>query len=140
MIAAQRPLSWLPAKMQGNTAEIKTQVSYDEKLLEEAVDSLDCMDEAQMTAPVSAYVSQYTPGTGFAVVPEEQGTALNRDMTVKVIGQAAVGLQPRVSLGENSCYLAPTVTKEDEQLKAVVDEMNKYANMTIKMCIRDRSS
>lgn len=131
MIAAQKPLSWLPAKMQGNTAEIKTQVSYDEKLLEEAVDSLDCMDEAQMTAPVSAYVSQYTPGTGFAVVPEEQGTALNRDMTVKVIGQAAVGLQPRVSLEENSCYLAPTVTKEDEQLKAVVDEMNKYANMTI---------
>ncbi|WP_243009223.1 L,D-transpeptidase family protein [Clostridium sp. AM58-1XD] len=131
IIDEQDPNRWLMAKLSGNSYEIETMISYDEALLNEKIQTLNCMNEENVMKPTDARVSDYMPGQGYTVVPEEEGNELNPDIVKSKIGVAIQNLKPEISLEEEGCYKEPTVRADDERLKSLADSMNAYVNVTV---------
>ena len=60
--------------------------SYDEEALNQAVDALACMQDANMTKPVDAHLE--VKESGYEIVPETQGTEVDKAKVKEVIKKA----------------------------------------------------
>ena len=65
---------------------------FEESALLEKIDALRGFQKDFMEEPADAYIADYVPGSGFALVAEEKGNRLNRDKTVEAIRAAVAGL------------------------------------------------
>lgn len=128
-LEAQEPMRWWQAE--GTEYEISTMIDYDEELLEEKIDGLSCFSDENSVEPKDAYLSEYEPGKGFQVVPEEPGTILVRDIVAEGIVDAISGLKPDLNLEELDAYKKAEITQENEALQARAEELNRYVNMTV---------
>ena len=106
-------------------------IDFDEGMLQERLDSMECFSQERMQEPKDAYLSEYQPGQGYVVIPEEQGSLLNRQAAQQAIREAIGKLRKEVSLEETGAYAEPEVTAEDETLNALAKEMNRYAGVTV---------
>ncbi len=104
---------------------------YDEAALEEKIDALRGFQKEFVKEPVDAYIGEYVPGSGFALVAEEPGNRLNRDRTMAAVRTALEGLQEQVDLEEAGCYEEPLVTLEDAGLQDAYAKLQNYVNTTI---------
>ncbi len=122
---------WLPALFQGDTQyTMETSFTYDETLLEQAADSLSCMQADQVTAPKDAYLTRQEDGS-YGIVPEVEGNQLNRDKLMDTLKSAIDQNQESVDLEESGCYLKPSVYSDDGALRAEAAVMNQYSNITV---------
>lgn len=128
-LEAQEPLKWWQS--QGAEYEISTMIAYDEEKLEEKIGSLSCLSGENAREPQDAYVSEYEPGQGFRVVPEEPGTILDPDKVAAGIRDAVMNLKTELNLEELDAYKKAKRTSEDEELKARAEYLNRYADMTV---------
>lgn len=60
----------------GASYQVENWIACDEAKLSEAIASLPFFDAASWTVPTDAYISDYMQGTGYAIVPENEGNAL----------------------------------------------------------------
>ena len=100
-------------------------------MLEQAVDGLKGFDSSFASAPTDAYISDYVEGSGFSIISETQGNELKKEQTLDVIRAAVEGLENYVNLEEADCYEVPEITSENEELKALLEKMQKYAGISI---------
>lgn len=128
-LKAQQPMRWWQAE--GTEYEISTMIAYDEELLEERIRDLSCFSDENSREPKDAYLSEYEPGKGYRVVPEEPGTILERDKVAKGIEDAITNLKTDLDLEELDAYKKAKVTSENEELQARAKELNRYVNMTV---------
>lgn len=127
----QNFFAWLPALFRGDTEyTMETSFTYDRTLLEQAVDSLSCMQADQVTAPQDAYLARQEDGT-YGIVPEVEGNQLNRDKVIETLEAAIDQNQETVNLSESGCYLTPSVHADDGALRAEAAVMNQYSNITV---------
>ena len=130
MIAAQNPFAWLGhAKQEEYT--IGTMVAYDDAALESQIRNLSCLDPEKAVEPVNAKVSDYVPGQGYSIVPEQEGTAVEEEKLTQAVTDAIENLQDHLSLEEADVYKKPTVLKDDASLTEQLAKMNKYAKMSV---------
>ena len=106
-------------------------ITYDEEALEACVRNLRGFADDFVTEPADAYISEYTEGTGFQIVAEVQGNALDFDRTLETIRSAVSGLKEQADLDASGCYLAPQITADNEQLQATLAELNSYGDVKI---------
>lgn len=104
-------------------------VQYDEKKLGEAIEKLNCLDEAQSVAPVDAYID-FLDGR-YQIVPETEGNLLDRDKTEKLIRNTVDFGRVKISLEENNCYQIPAKRQNDEVMVATCKELNTYVSTDI---------
>lgn len=57
---------WLWFLKPGTAHELEKVISYDESMLEQAVDGLKGFDSSFASAPTDAYISDYVEGSGFS--------------------------------------------------------------------------
>ena len=67
-----------------------------------------------MTPPQDARLED--DDTAYQIVPEVEGTALDKEKTTEVIKKAVDERRTEVSLTDQACYLKPTVLQSDEEL------------------------
>ena len=122
---------WAYLTGKGSSYQVENWVACDEAKLSEAVAALPFFDKASWIAPVDAYISDYMQGTGYAIVPEQEGNTLKKAKAQKVIEEAVYGMKSQVDLNEEECYQKAEVTSEDEELNETLNTMNKYVGVTI---------
>ena len=117
--------SWLwPIQIfQDKAYTVSMEHSYDEASFTQAVNQLACMQDANMTPPQDARLED--DGTAYQIVPEVEGTALDKEKTTEVIKKAVDERRTEVSLTDEDCYLKPAVLQNDEELAKEAEKLNK---------------
>ena len=133
-IASQKPMDWGKYRFGKAVNEVNTDalLRYSDDMLNEAVEGLSCMDEENMREPEDAKISDYDSATGsYSIIKEDEGTELLEDKVKEAVATAIMSLAESVDLEEQGCYLAPSVTSEDEALKTACESMIKYVGAKI---------
>ena len=141
-IASQKPMDWGKYRFGKAVNEVNTDalLRYSDDMLNEAVEGLSCMDEENMREPEDAKISDYDSVTGsYSIIKEDEGTELQEDKVKEAVATAIMSLAESVDLEEQGCYLAPSVTSEDEALKTACETMNKYAGAKITYKFGDKA-
>ncbi|MCH4191510.1 MAG: L,D-transpeptidase/peptidoglycan binding protein [Butyrivibrio sp.] len=110
---------------------------YSEDELSQKISGLAFWDASNVTAPADATYA-YQNGS-YQIVPEVEGTTLNREQTVKAITSAVGGMEEELSLEDAGCYQAPAVRKDDENLKKTVAGLNQFVGTTITFAFGDQT-
>ena len=140
MIAAQDAFAWPLHVLGGFGQSADRTVSFDYDKLEQTLASLDMCDESKRTAATDASF-RYDQGTGkWYVIPDAQGTVVDKDKLVSAVEGALDGLNsPTVKVTQDMC-VQPSVTASDESLNAAVDDANKWISTSITYDIDDQQS
>lgn len=141
-IASQKPMDWGKYRFGKAVNEVNTDalLRYSDDMLNEAVGGLSCMDEENMREPEDAKISDYDSVTGsYSIIKEDEGTELLEDKVKEAVATAIMSLAESVDLEEQGCYLAPSVTSEDEALKTACETMNKYVGAKITYKFGDKA-
>ena len=141
-IASQKPMDWGKYRFGKAVNEVNTDalLRYSDDMLNEAVEGLSCMDEENMREPEDAKISDYDSVTGsYSIIKEDEGTELLEDKVKEAVATAIMSLAESVDLEEQGCYLAPSVTSEDEALKTACETMNKYVGAKITYKFGDKA-
>ncbi len=104
---------------------------YEETALLKYIDALRGFQEDFVREPADAYIADYVPGSGFALVAEEKGNRLNRERTIEAVKAAVAGLETKLDLDTAGCYEEPKVTAEDAGLKKTYEKLQNYVNTTV---------
>lgn len=135
----QNGFAWPLQLFRDSEIEIGAMITYDSKALETELRSLVCMNEEQMVKPENASVSEYTQGKGYEIVPEKEGTEIDFAKLLEVIDKSVINLKKTVSLEKEECYTEAQYTSDSEELKALVDNMNRYVGADITYEFGDKS-
>ena len=141
-IASQKPMDWGKYRFGKAVNEVNTDalLRYSDDMLNEALEGLSCMDEEKMREPEDAKISDYDSATGsYSIIKEDEGTELQEDKVKEAVATAIMSLAESVDLEEQGCYLAPSVTSEDEALKTACETMNKYVGAKITYKFGDKA-
>ena len=139
MIANQDPMKWWSHRKVESDYQIETMVVYDEGLLAEKINSLQCFSEGYVVSPVNAYMSEYISGQGYTIVPEVAGNQLVRETVEEGITDAIHSLKESISFEELNAYTQPEITSTNEELMTVVEQLNKQVGVTVTYQFGDKT-
>lgn len=126
---SQKPFLWPLSFLEKASYSFQSSARYDKDKLEQAIDGLACMDEEQAVRPKDAYID-FVDG-GYYIVPEVEGTLLNREMTGKKISRAVEEARAKVSLDEGGCYETPGRRQDDKTLASACKALNTFIQTDI---------
>ncbi|MDF2486181.1 MAG: ErfK/YbiS/YcfS/YnhG family protein [Herbinix sp.] len=129
LIAQQQGLLWPKGLFQNQEYDIGTMLSYDETVLEDYIDIMNCLKEENMIEPVNASIAYIEDG--YVIVPEEQGSKVIKAKLYEAVKEAINTLQPTLSLEEAGCYEEPLVTADDTRLSDAIKELDRIAGTKI---------
>ncbi len=130
-LAQQDPLEWWGQKDRIKDYEIEAMIEFDEELLEWQIDGLEVLNQEDPQPPKDAYLSEYVPGQGYVVVPDEPGSVPDREETTKEIREAVKGLRSELDLAGLDIYEKAAIASDDQKLHELADRLNRYVNMTV---------
>lgn len=132
MLAEQNPKEWYKYTKEELSYEISTMIAYDEELLSKRLEELELMDEAAMTAPQDAHISEYDSASkSYEIIPAVQGTTLKKDVVKAAVSGAIMNLKTELDLEAEDCYEKPAVEAGDEGLLSVLAQLNKYTGAVV---------
>ena len=122
---------WIIEMFRDKEHELQIAVSYDETMLEAAIDGLAWMQEGNYTAPQDATIGDTE--NGYTIVPEVEGNQLDRSTLLEAVKQAVSSGETELNLSDSGCYLKPSVYQDDEALNTRVNNLNQLvaANLTM---------
>lgn len=122
---------WIGEMFMDKEHELHVSVSYDETMLEAAIDGLSCMQEGNYTPPQDASIGETE--NGYTIVPEVEGNQLDRAVLLEAVKEAIDSGATELNLSDSGCYMKPSVYQDDEALNARVNHLNTLvaANLTI---------
>mgnify|MGYP002772009429 FL=1 len=127
LLHEQNRFVWFLVFSQHKTYELPSSVSYDENLFEKKINSLKCMKNN--IDPEDAYIRECEDG--FEVVPEIEGTRVDREKLLADIKEAVTTGRTVANLEEDDCYINPSVyaenlTKDCQQMNDLTDVVITY--------------
>lgn len=131
LMEEQNPYLWGRSYFRGQDSQVDTMVTYDEEKFHACLDQLAVFDDSYVRPYKAAYLSDYITGQGYEIVPEEPGTAVNREVFADALREAVLALKPELSLEEAGCYERALGAEPDAALVELRDRMNRYAKMTV---------
>ncbi|MBQ9064969.1 MAG: L,D-transpeptidase/peptidoglycan binding protein [Blautia sp.] len=105
-------------------------IGISDGMLSWAVDSLDCMQDKNVTYPSDAHIVIEDDDT-FTVVPEVEGNALDWDKAREVIRNAVFERKSEVNLEEEGCYLKPSITSDSQVIEESLTRLQNYKDAWI---------
>ena len=132
MLHIQNRFQWFLAFSQHKSWEVSASVTYDQDLFQKAVDRLNCLKDNQ--EPFDAYIKENDDG--FEIVPEIEGTKVDKEKLQKDISNAVTTGRTVVNLDIDGCYINPEVYRDD--LTADCEQMNQLTDVVITYDFSDR--
>lgn len=111
--------------------ERKDLVVWDKTRFYRTMENLRGFSPGFAREPVDAHLSEYREETGYEILPEEKGNALDRERTLVCIREAVGDMRPRLDLAEKGCYREPERLAGDKALQELADEMNRLVNVKV---------
>lgn len=138
LMEKQNPYLWGRSYFKRQDSSVTATVAYDEEKFKTCLDQLAIFDPSYVKPYQAAYLSEYISGQGYEIVPEEPGTAVNREAFSNALTEAVLALKPELSLEEAGCYERALAAEPDETLVQLRDQMNQYAKMTVTYTFGDK--
>ncbi len=113
-----------------DTKELAADVTFDEKKLQNVVDSLACMKKKNNRKPVNATIKMDKNGK-FKVVKEDIGTTVVKKNITKSVKKALSVMDGTVDMDQAKCYKNPAIYKDDEVLQKSIKQAEKICKVTI---------
>ncbi len=135
---SQNPMEWWGHRNTATGYRVDNLFEADEAMLRERIEKLVFLDDAQMKEPKDARLSDYIAGEGYRIIPEEEGTALDKAKVRAAVTEAVHNLQSYLSLEELGVYQEVKVTSDDPGLREAAEKLNAYLNVTITYQFGDR--
>jgi len=133
LISGQNRLLWGARLFSGDNYHMDTVAEVNEEAFKEALAALPCMDESSFIAPKDAHLSDYISGTGYEVIPEENGTALDPAAAEALVRESVLSLEPEADFeASDGIYLKPGVLADDAALNAAASRLNQYLSAKIR--------
>ena len=129
LISEEELKKWPLSIREIRSYEITAEPVYDEELIRKAVDGLAALDAKNMVIPKDAYFAKTE--NGYGIVPEEEGSLLDRDKVVAAVTAAVADGSFETDLEANDCYVKPAITKDDPSFAPILAELDKVKNMSI---------
>lgn len=130
-LASRSGFTWIASLFRETTLEIEAMVTYDEELFEETVEALAFLKKENSVEPKDAYLSEYKVGKGYEIIPEEEGSLIDKKVLKEVLHGEIVNLKDKVSLDEAGCYVEPKIRSDDSKLVSLLEELNGYLSTEI---------
>lgn len=130
LLNQQKGYMWPKYMFQTQDLRIGTMLAYDEALLQAYFSLFNNLKEENNIPPTDAFISEYGEG-GYTILPEKPGSKVKKEKLYEVIGKAILTMEPEVSIEEEGCYEEAQRTASAPELKAALDELNKYAGTRI---------
>lgn len=118
----QKVYEWPLFLKKGVDYTFESSAQYDENLLTQAIDGLQCLNEANVTKPADAYID-YVDGS-YQVMAEVEGNLLKKEEVSRLIREAVDFANTSISLEENGCYEQPGRRQDDAGMNASVATLN----------------
>lgn len=139
LIAQQHALSWPLHIAESHELASDDGATFDDDKLSSLLG--DALDEynASATQPANATIAFDDATQQYAVVPEQVGTALDKDATLDRVGTGLKGLSRRITLDED-CLSQPTVTADDANLATAVQNANRFLTADIPLTLNGQAA
>lgn len=126
----QPAFAWPLALFSKKDIEATQIVTYDEALLEEAINHLDYFSEGNSIAPENATL--VFNGEAYDIIPGDKGNKLNKDAVKAAVIEALHENKQVIDLEESGCYETARFTEDSQELLMAKDKFNQYikANIT----------
>lgn len=134
ILKEQKSFSWIAKVTKEKDYQLNVSITYDEDKLESLIDAISWFDEANITEPSDAYLSETEDG--YEIVPETMGNELKEEEVKQMMLEAVEKGETELTL-DDSVYEAPQVTSDDETLNSQLDQINKYLGTTIRYDVGD---
>ncbi|MDD3368103.1 MAG: L,D-transpeptidase family protein [Lachnospiraceae bacterium] len=129
LIGEQNQFLWfLPVK---RSYEKEEWIVIDDAKLQQTVNALKGFDKEFYEKPTDAALSEYIKGTGYEIIPEQNGNQLNLEKVCEAVKTAALDMETKLNLVESDCYEMPSVKQDDADLKEWCDKLNQYLHTEI---------
>lgn len=125
----QNPLLWVSGLFSKQNYNVEIDADFDKTALKAQLDGLDCLQEANMEAPVDAQIAFVD--NQFVIQDETQGTTIDEGTLLTALEEAVSTSQTKLSVENTGAYAKPSVTKDDETLIHQKDIWNSCATATI---------
>ncbi len=127
----QNPFTWIVSFWFADEESVEAAVSYDDSLLNDVLETLNCTDESQMYDSEDAALSDYVSGSGYTLKEEVYGTKLSYTTFFERLEDVILNFEDTLNLEESGCYIDPDYTAESEAAQTMLDTANTYVNTTI---------
>lgn len=125
----QNPFLWIGSIFRNSENNIVDGISYDETLLKQAIGNLECLNESNVTAPVSAHIN-YTDD-GYEIVKEDNGNKVNYDEFYSKVLTHIQNVSEVLNLDKEKCYEEPKYTSESKSVVEAKKTVDKYISAKI---------
>ena len=122
---------WPLSLFRDTNIRLETMVSCDEEKLREAVDALECVVQSDSRKPENAYISDYTEGIGYEIIPETEGAQVEKDLLLAALHTSIIGLEEELSLEETGCYREPQIRSDNQELQTALTQLNDAVSASI---------
>ena len=130
LLEEQKGYEWIVTLFQGKELELEKSVSFDGEALAEEIARLPFMNGEQRD-PSDASYSEYDSEAGYTLVPADYGTKIDEEAFYQAVVDAVSGLDETLDLSEAHCYEEPAVGDDDEELLALIEDLNRYVQTVI---------
>lgn len=131
LLEEQNPFTWIISFFRADEKSVEAAVSYDESLLNDVLETLNCTDESRMYDSEDAALSDYVSGSGYTLVDEVYGTQLQYAAFLQILEDSILNFEEALDLEEAGCYIDPVYTADSEAAQTMLETANKYVNTTI---------
>lgn len=114
----------------GKEHTIPDWLEYDEEKLKEITKELKCFDSSFTVKPKNAKISDYT-ANGYTIIAENNGNTAIEEKVIQAVLNAVHEMATEVNLEKKDCYEKPALTSESEEIKSLLDKLNKYTGVTV---------
>lgn len=134
MLQSQNPLEWITAVFNPRTNDVPITMTYQEDLISDAVEDLDCFKKKNIIEPENARIE--SGDEGYYIEPEKLGNHMDFESVLAKVKQA-------ISMGEDSVtltdedYISPEITSETPVIADTMERIEQYLNAVITYEIKD---
>lgn len=125
----QNSFSWIKNLFTNEINEMQVSVSYSDDLLNEVINSLDCLDEDNLIEPQNASF-EYEDGK-YNILEEVKGTKIDTDALYKSIAEAIKDGKSSINLDKANCYVEPKYKMDSKKVIETKETLDKYVGVTI---------
>lgn len=132
----QNPFLWFLSFTHKKDYMMSATTSYNKDAVYAVIDGLKGFQEENVVQPLDAHLEVGT--NGYEIVPEVQGTALDKEKVKEVVIKAIDSGEIEVDLEQEGCYLAPSILADDENLAKQREQGNVFLGVTVTIDFSDR--
>ena len=129
ILEKQNAKTWFLFPFKKHIYSLKTATRYTEEKLNREIDGLSCLDELVVVKPQDAKL--VVEGSTCTIAPEVEGTEVDKDKLVKAVTDAVDTNETEIDIVQDDCYVHPEIYRDDEGLKARMDQWNVFLSCNI---------